>query len=62
MSESHKGIVIGEGGKALKRVGTKARKDIESFLRSPVYLNLHVKVQKDWRDREQLLRSYGYRS
>lgn len=62
MSESHKGIVIGEGGKALKTVGTEARKDVESFLQTPVYLNLHVKVKKDWRDREQLLRSYGYRS
>jgi GTP-binding protein Era len=62
MSESHKGIIIGEGGKAIKRVGTKARKDIEEFVQSPVYLNLHVKVQEDWRDREQLLRSYGYRS
>ncbi|MFB6247369.1 MAG: GTPase Era [Salinibacter sp.] len=62
MSESHKGIVIGEGGRALKEVGTEARKDIEPFVQSPVYLNLHVKVQEDWRDREQLLRSYGYRS
>ena len=62
MSESHKGIIIGEGGKAIKRVGTEARKDIEEFVQSPVYLNLHVKVQEDWRDREQLLRSYGYRS
>jgi len=62
MSESHKGIVIGEGGRALKRVGTEARKDIESFVQSPVYLNLHVKVQEDWRDRDQILRSYGYRS
>ncbi len=62
MSESHKGIVIGEGGRALKKVGTEAREDIESFLRTPVYLNLHVKVKEDWRDREQLLRSYGYRS
>lgn len=62
MSESHKGIVIGEGGQALKRVGTEARKDIEDFVDSPVYLNLHVKVKKDWRDREALLRSYGYRS
>jgi len=62
MSESHKGIVIGEGGRALKKVGTEARKDIEAFVQSPVYLNLHVKVQEDWRDREQLLRSYGYRS
>ena len=62
MSESHKGIIIGEGGKAIKTVGTEARADIEEFVRSPVYLNLHVKVQEDWRDREQLLRSYGYRS
>ena len=62
MSESHKGIIIGEGGKAIKRVGTEAREDIEDFVRSPVYLNLHVKVQENWRDREQLLRSYGYRS
>ena len=62
MEDSHKGILIGEGGSALKRVGTAARKDIEAFVQSPVYLNLHVKVRKDWRDREQLLRSYGYRS
>ncbi|PQJ33869.1 GTPase Era [Salinibacter sp. 10B] len=62
MSESHKGIVIGEGGRAIKKVGMEARNDIESFLRTPVYLNLHVKVKEDWRDREQLLRSYGYRS
>lgn len=62
MSESHKGIIIGEGGRALKQVGTQARKDIEAFVQSPVYLNLHVKVQEDWRDREQLLRSYGYQS
>jgi GTP-binding protein Era len=62
MSESHKGIVIGEGGRAIKKVGMEARDDIESFLRTPVYLNLHVKVKEDWRDREQLLRSYGYRS
>ncbi len=62
MEDSHKGILIGEGGSALKRVGTAARKDIEAFVQSPVYLNLHVKVRTDWRDREQLLRSYGYRS
>jgi GTP-binding protein Era len=62
MSESHKGIIIGEGGRAIKAVGTKAREDIEAFVQSPVYLNLHVKVQENWRDREQVLRSYGYRS
>lgn len=62
MRESHKGILIGEGGRALKKVGMAAREDIETFVGKPVYLNLHVKVQKDWRDRERLLRSYGYRS
>jgi len=62
MEESHKGILIGEGGKALKKVGTEAREDIEAFVESPVYLNLHVKVQENWRDRKNLLRNYGYRS
>ncbi len=62
MEESHKGILIGEGGKALKKVGMRARKDIEAFLDRPVYLNLHVKVQENWRDRKSLLRSYGYQS
>jgi GTP-binding protein Era len=62
METSHKGILIGEGGKALKKVGMSARTDIERFVQSDVYLNLHVKVQENWRDREQLLQSYGYRS
>lgn len=62
MKESHKGILIGEGGKALKKVGMTAREDIEAFVDSPVYLNLHVKVQENWRDRKNILRSYGYRS
>lgn len=62
MRESHKGILIGEGGRALKKVGSDARSEIESFLDRPIYLNLHVKVQEDWRDKERLLRSYGYRS
>jgi GTP-binding protein Era len=62
MKESHKGILIGEGGKALKKVGMTAREDIEAFVERPVYLNLHVKVQENWRDRKSLLRSYGYRS
>ena len=62
MKESHKGILIGEGGKALKKVGMTAREDIEAFVGSPVYLNLHVKVQENWRDRANILRSYGYRS
>ena len=62
MEESHKGILIGEGGKALKKVGMTAREDIEPFVGSPVYLNLHVKVQENWRDRTNILRSYGYRA
>ena len=62
MKKSHKGILIGEGGKALKKVGMTAREDIEAFVERPVYLNLHVKVQENWRDRKSMLRSYGYRS
>ena len=58
---SHKGILIGKGGKALKRLGSAARKDIEDFVGGPVYLQLHVKVRKNWRDKDNFLRSYGYR-
>ena len=61
MRKSHKGILIGKGGRALKALGTAAREDIEAFVQRPVYLNLHVKVREDWRDRESFLRSYGYR-
>ncbi len=57
---SQKGILIGKGGKALKKVGKAARRDIEAFLDRPVYLQLHVKVREDWRDRQVYLRSYGY--
>lgn len=57
---SQKGILIGKQGKALKRVGTAARKDIEALLDRPVYLQLHVKVRDDWRNRDTLLRAYGY--
>lgn len=60
--KSHKGMLIGKGGSALKRLGIAARKDIEAFVGTGVYLQLHVKVRKDWRDRESYLRSYGYRS
>lgn len=59
--KSHKGILIGKGGQALKALGKAARHTIESFLGTSVYLQLHVKVRKDWRDREQFIRSYGYR-
>lgn len=58
--DSQKGIVIGKGGSALKRVGTAARKDIEAFFGKSAYLQLYVKVEKDWRNRENKLRSFGY--
>jgi GTP-binding protein Era len=59
---SQKGILIGKGGRALKKLGTAARKDIEEFVDTGVYLQLHVKVRKNWRDKDSFLRSYGYRS
>jgi GTP-binding protein Era len=58
--DSQKGILIGKGGSALKKVGIDARKDIEEFLGKPVFLKLFVKVRGDWRNRDTLLRSYGY--
>ncbi|MBQ0139936.1 MAG: GTPase Era [Kurthia sp.] len=59
--DSQKGIIIGKKGSMLKEIGTRARKDIENLLGSKVYLELWVKVQKDWRDRSSQLRDYGYR-
>jgi GTP-binding protein Era len=58
--ETQKGIIIGHQGKALKKVGTEARKDIEKFLGKKVFLELYVKVSKDWRDKEGMLRQFGY--
>lgn len=58
--DSQKGIVIGKGGAALKQVGMLARKDIEAFFDKKVYLELYVKVEKDWRSRENKLRGFGY--
>jgi GTP-binding protein Era len=58
--DSQKGIIIGHQGKALKKLGTEARKEIEKFLAKKVYLQLYVKVSKDWRDKENLLRNFGY--
>lgn len=57
---SQKPIVIGQQGAKIKKVGTEARKDIESFIGSKVFLDLYVKVDKDWRDRESELRKFGY--
>ncbi len=58
---SQKGIIIGQGGKALKRVGERARHDIERFLDRPVFLELWVKVQKDWRKDEPFIKEKIYR-
>ena len=58
--DSQKGIIIGKGGKALKRVGTQARREIESFFGKPVFLQLFVKVDKDWRSSQTRLKHYGY--
>lgn len=58
---SQKGIIIGKGGKMLKDIGIKARRDIEVMLGDKIYLELWVKVQKDWRDKQNYLTDYGYR-
>ena len=58
--ESQKGILIGKAGSALKRVGSQARKDIEEFFQKQVFLQLFVKVDKDWRSNTSRLKHYGY--
>ncbi len=58
--ESQKGIIIGKAGSALKRVGSQARKDIEEFLQKQVFLQLFVKVDRDWRSNVGRLKHYGY--
>ena len=58
--ESQKGISIGKRGMALKKVGMSARKDIEEFFQKPIFLQLFVKVDKDWRSSKSRLRHYGY--
>lgn len=58
--DSHKGIIIGRQGAMLKEIGTQARKDIEAMLDGRVNLQLWVKVKKDWRDSEFLLKNFGY--
>ena len=58
--DSHKGIIIGRGGLMLKRIGTDARKEIEKMLEMQVNLKLFVKVKKDWRDSDYLLKNFGY--
>lgn len=58
--DSQKGIIIGKQGSALKRVGSEARKDIETFFGKRVYLEMFVKVEPNWRNRENKLREFGY--
>jgi len=58
--DSQKGIIIGRQGAALKKVGTQARKDIEAFFEKQVFLQLFVKVDKDWRQNQGRLKHYGY--
>lgn len=58
--DSQKGILIGKGGEKIKRVGIEARKDIEKFFGKRVYLEIFVKVEKDWRNRENKLKAFGY--
>ena len=58
--ESQKGIIIGHKGRALKKVGTLARRDLEAFLQKKIFLDLYVKVNKDWRDDDKQLKRFGY--
>ena len=58
--ESHKGIIIGKNGSMLKKIGSLARPDIEDMLEMKVFLQLWVKVRKDWRDSDLLMKNYGY--
>jgi GTP-binding protein Era len=58
--DAHKGMVIGDGGERLKRIGSEARQDLERLLEAKVFLELWVKVRSGWADSEEHLRSYGY--
>ncbi|MFC2117620.1 GTPase Era [Bacteroidota bacterium] len=58
--DSQKGIIIGHKGQALKIIGTQARKDIEAFFNKKVFIELFVKVEKDWRNKEKSLKNFGY--
>jgi GTP-binding protein Era len=58
--ESQKGIIIGHGGKMLKRIGIEARKDIETFFAKRIFLEMFVKVEPNWRNRDNKLRQFGY--
>lgn len=59
--DTQKGIIIGHKGAALKKVGMMARKDLERFFNKKIFLEMYVKVEKDWRSRDNILKNYGYR-
>ena len=59
--DSQKGIIIGHKGAALKKVGAMARQDMERFFEKKIFLQMFVKVEKDWRSRDNILRTFGYR-
>ena len=60
MRDSQKGILIGKGGSALKKVGTEARIEMEDFFQKKVFLELFVKVNENWRESRGALRKFGY--
>ena len=60
ISTARPGIIIGKGGQMLKKIGSEARREIEEMLEMQVNLKIFVKVRKDWRDSEHLLRNFGY--
>ena len=59
--DTQKGILIGHQGSALKRIGKEARLEMEAFFQKKVFLEMFVKVQKDWRNNERKLKNFGYR-
>ena len=58
--DSHKGIIIGKGGAMLRKIGSQARREIENMLEMKVNLQLWVKVKKDWRDSDFMIKNFGY--
>jgi GTP-binding protein Era len=58
--ETQKAIILGEGGKMIKKIGTEARKGIEKFLGQKIFLELFVKVRPKWRENDLFLKEYGY--
>ena len=59
-TKSQKGILIGKGGSLLKKIGTEARLDLEKITEKKVFLSLQVKVEKDWRKNDKVLKNFGY--